>query len=164
MPPTAPPPFKPKSKTTNYYLKKGYYTHEQLMTLFNETAASVDVAIKDIQPMTVKPSRWCISDIVVFAKQAHTPAEQLALQRTLVAKQDERAKKLKNDTTEQMLLEYYDVEQTLAKAYKTFGRWLDLLPDTFEKKGYIPSTKISEFVESVEKAKAQLQSDMETIK
>ena len=158
-----------KSKADRYV--QGVFTKAEFVEMFPTiTPAKFDKATQGIRPTnpTAKYNdlTWRVGDICIIApKDAGkiTPAEKLALARTKVAEQDHRAKKFKNDVDERKFIPDAEVERFIAYAFKILGRWLDLLPDLFEKKGYLKGSQVTEFIKVLDKVKSQLKADLSNL-
>lgn len=169
----APPPPLPAQRqpppTSNVARYAGQFTLPELAHMFGMGVTKTRNYIGDTPPSNPhEPElryRWSLSDICTLTDTRVdalnlTPSDKLAMARTLVAKQDERAKRLKNDVYERTLIPDEEIQTHIAKAFKVFGRWLDLLPDFFERKGYIKPEKMNGFIVVVESAKKQLLEDL----
>jgi len=148
------------------YHASAEFTRKEFMHLFCKSLHNVIKLIGDTKPVNlgapIDEKRWRMSDVckLGIASTKLSPADKLAVARTKVAEQDNRAKILQNDERDRLLIPDSEVEQHIAYAFKVMARWLDLLPDTFEKKAYIKGEQIPEFLKTIDKVKKQLQDDL----
>jgi len=169
MPPES-PVIRDRNQEKLAQLSRGEFTKEQLSGFFGESVLMIGRKIAKVAP--VNPSdppalhRWHIGQVcelidtrdnVKYTKSS----DLLNMARVKVAEEDHKKKKMENRLRARELVEISEVQDTFAMASKVFAKWIDLLPDYFEKKGYIPTTKVGEFVKAIDRVKENLYNDLD---
>jgi hypothetical protein len=71
-----------------------------------------------------------------------------------------KSKKMTNGLRRRELLEITEVELKLANIFKILSQHLQLMPDMFEKRGWLKSEHIKRFIDDMHKVSADLQRDL----
>lgn len=147
---------------------KGEFHKTQLCEFFGLSMYNLNKLLARATPVNISDNkddwRYHIGDISTIvntsAKSTLTLNEQLVAEKIELAKQDKEAKYLRNKVTRGELIPAPNVERHIASAFKVISRWIDLLPDIFEKKGLIRGESLTIFDDMVNKAKRQLYEDL----